>query len=103
MSINSKPDFDSSRSYGKRLENPKPVASRELFLPENEIKAIFAVNFPKKASRVWSPRNKPCIQLKACNSYALQFFSYALLHMNAINCKKLYGHLIGTYSKCQKY
>ena len=43
-----KPNFGSSRSYGKRLENPKTVASRELFLPENEIKASFAVNFPKK-------------------------------------------------------
>ena len=31
------------------------------------------------------------------------FFSYALLHMNSMQYKNWFGHLIGTYSKCHKY
>ena len=40
--------LDSSRSYGRLLENPKPGASRELFLPESDFKTSFVVNFSKK-------------------------------------------------------
>ena len=40
--------LDSSRSYGRLLENPKIGACRDLFLPESDIKTSSAVNFPKK-------------------------------------------------------
>ena len=40
--------LDSSRSYGRLLENPKTGASRDLFLPESDFKTSSAVNFPKK-------------------------------------------------------
>ena len=40
--------LDSSRSYGRLLENPKTGDSRNLFLPESDFKTSFAVNFQKK-------------------------------------------------------
>ena len=30
------------------LENPKAVVSRDVFLPENDFKTCWTVNFPKK-------------------------------------------------------
>ena len=51
--------LDSSRSYERLLENPKTKASTELFLPGNDFKASSTVNFSKKLSRFWRPRNKP--------------------------------------------
>ena len=39
--------FDSFRSYGRLLENPKIGASRDLFLPESDFKTNSTVNFPK--------------------------------------------------------
>ena len=50
---------DSSRSYGKILENLKTGASRDLFLPESDFKTSSAVNFPKKTSRFWRTENEP--------------------------------------------
>ena len=40
--------LDSSRSYGRLLENPKTGASRDLFLPESDFKTSSTVNFSKK-------------------------------------------------------
>ena len=40
--------LDSSRLYGRLLENPKPGASTDLFLPENDFKTSSTVNFSKK-------------------------------------------------------
>ena len=37
--------LDSSRSYGRILENPKTGSSRDLFLPESDFKPSSAVNF----------------------------------------------------------
>ena len=40
--------LDSSRSYGRLLENLKTGVSRDLFLPESDFKTSSAVNFLKK-------------------------------------------------------
>ena len=40
--------LDSSRSYGRVLENPKTGASRNLFLLESDFKISSTVNFLKK-------------------------------------------------------
>ena len=40
--------LDSSRSYGRLLENQKIGDSRELFLPENDFQTSSIKNFPKK-------------------------------------------------------
>ena len=40
--------LDSSRSYGRVLEDPKTKTSTELFLPENDSKASSTVNFKKR-------------------------------------------------------
>ena len=40
--------LDSSRSYGKLLENPKTGASREFFSSESDFKTSSGENFPKK-------------------------------------------------------
>ena len=40
--------LDSSKSYGRLLQNPKTLASRDLFLHESDFKASSTVNFPKK-------------------------------------------------------
>ena len=39
---------DSSRPYGRLLENPKTGGFRESFLPEKNFKTCSAVSFPKK-------------------------------------------------------
>ena len=39
--------LDSSRSYGRLLENSKTGASRDLFLHKSDFKTSSAVNFPK--------------------------------------------------------
>ena len=40
--------LDSSRSYGRLLENPKTGGSRDLFLPESDFKPSSTVNFLRK-------------------------------------------------------
>ena len=40
--------LDSSRPYERLLENPKTEGSRELFLPENDFKTCYTLNFIKK-------------------------------------------------------
>ena len=40
--------FDSSRSYGRLLENQKTGGSRELFLPENDFQTSSTKIFPIK-------------------------------------------------------
>ena len=40
--------LDSSRSYGRRLENQKIGPTRDLFLPESDFKTSSPVHFPKK-------------------------------------------------------
>ena len=69
--------LDSSRSYGRVLENVKTETSTELFLPENDSKASSTVNFPKKhpdfGDLETNQRDEPQARL---------FFPYALLHMN---------------------
>ena len=40
--------LDSSRSYGRLLENPKTRGSRDFLLSENDFKTSSTVNFPKK-------------------------------------------------------
>ena len=39
--------LDSSRTYGKLLENPNTRNSRELCLPENDFKTFSMANFEK--------------------------------------------------------
>ena len=39
--------IDSSKLYGRLLENPNSGASMKLFLPENDFKISSTVNFPK--------------------------------------------------------
>ena len=40
--------FDSSRRYSGLSESPKPESSTELYLPENDFKTCYTVNFSKK-------------------------------------------------------
>ena len=49
--------IDSSRPYGRLLENQKTGGSRELFLPENDFQTSSAVNFQKniQISEAWKP------------------------------------------------
>ena len=47
--------LDPSRSFGRLLENPKPGASMELFLPENGFKTSSTVNFSKKRQDFGDP------------------------------------------------
>ena len=51
--------LDSSRPYGRLLENQKTGGSRELFLPENDFQTSSTNIFPKQASRFWKPENQP--------------------------------------------
>ena len=69
--------LDSSRTYGRLLENLK-LGSRESFLLENEFRACYTVTFPKKTIKILDAR-KPTKGMK----FTLQFFSHALLHMNS--------------------
>ena len=39
--------LDSSRPCRRLLENPKPGAFKELFLPENDFETCSTTNFPK--------------------------------------------------------
>ena len=50
--------LDSSRTYRRLLESPKPGSSRELFLPENGFKTCYTVYFSKKTSRFGRPGNQ---------------------------------------------
>ena len=50
--------LDSSRTYRRLLESPKPGSSRELFLPENGFKTCYTVYFSKKTSRFGRPENQ---------------------------------------------
>ena len=70
--------LDSSRTYGRLLENLKAGDSRESFLLENEFRACYTVTFPKKTIKILDAR-KPTKGMK----FTLQFFSHALLHMNS--------------------
>ena len=40
--------LDSSRSYGRLLENPKTGGSRDFLLSESDFKTSSTVNFPEK-------------------------------------------------------
>ena len=62
----------SSRSYGRLLENSKTGFFRELFLPEND----FQTSPHCKILKAW--------KLTKDMKLRLDFFSYALLHMNSI-------------------
>ena len=61
--------LDSSRSYGRLLENPKTGASRELFLLESDFKTSSTVNFPKKTSRLGSLETN-----QRCETQTIKFF-----------------------------
>ena len=69
--------LDSSITYGWLLENLKARGFRELFLPANDFKTCYTVNFPKKNSRFWTPGKDMKFTLDF-------FFSHALLHINSI-------------------
>ena len=56
--IKSHNSLNSSRSYGRLLENQKTGGSRKLFPSENDFQTSSAVNFPKKTSRFWRPGNQ---------------------------------------------
>ena len=80
------------------IRNPKPGASTELFLPENDLKTSSTVNFPKnvKILETWK-------QTKDMNLRLDFFFTCSYTYeLNKIY-KNWFGHLIGTYSKCHKY
>ena len=81
---------DSSITYGWLLENLKARAFRELFLPVNDFKTCYTVNFPKKIPDFGHLE-------KTWNSHLI-FFSHALLHINSIQYKNCIGYLIGTFS-----
>ena len=75
--------LDSSRTYGRLLENPKTGGSRELFLPENDFKTCSAVKFSKKHTDFGGlETNNEDMKFK------LAIFLHALhshdLHMNSI-------------------
>ena len=67
--------LDSSRSYGRLLENPKTGASRDLFLPESDFKTSSAVNFLKNIQILEAWKQTKDMKLK------LEFFSCALLYL----------------------
>ena len=51
--------LDFSRPNRILPQKPKTGGFKELFLPENNFKTCFAVNFSKKTSRFWRPENQP--------------------------------------------
>ena len=67
--------LDSSRSYGRLLENPKTGASRDIFLPESDLKTSSAVNFLKNIQILEAWKQTKDMKLK------LEFFSCALLYL----------------------
>ena len=74
--------FDSSRTCGRLLENPKTGGFRELFPPENNFKKCSVISFPKNIQSVeaWKPAKNMKLRLEF-------FFSHALLHMNSMRYK----------------
>ena len=68
--------LDSSRPYGRLLENQKTWDSRELFLLENDFQTSFAGNFQKNHPDFGG------LQITDARNSDLNFFAHALLHMN---------------------
>ena len=64
---------DSSRSYERLLENQKPGASTELFLPENDIKTSSKVNFSKKILEIWKQTKDMNLRLDSFFIYSYTF------------------------------
>ena len=87
QSLNS---LDSSRPYGRLLENQKTRGSKKLFLPKNDFQNSFTKNFPKKHSDIGG--------LKTNRRHEIQ-----TLHLNSISYKNCSRHLVGTSSKCHKF
>ena len=87
QSLNS---LDSSRPYGRLLENQKTRGSKKLFLPKNDFQSSFTKNFPKKHSDIGG--------LKTNRRHEIQ-----TLHLNSISYKNCSRHLVGTSSKCHKF
>ena len=87
QSLNS---LDSSRPYGRLLENQKTRGSKKLFLPKNDFQSSFTKNFPKKHSDIGG--------LKTNRRHEIQ-----TLHLNSISYKSCSRHLVGTSSKCHKF
>ena len=50
--------LDSSKPYGRLLENPKTGCFLKLFLPENDFKNCSAISLPKQKARLWMPLNQ---------------------------------------------
>ena len=81
--------LDSSRSYGRLLENPKLGASRKLFLPQNDFKTSSTESFPKKHP------NFGGLEMNQIHETQTRIFFI---------CPCTYElNVIGTYSKCHKY
>ena len=79
--------LNSSRRYGRLFENKKKERLGNYFC----LKMIS--KFSKKTSTFQRPRNQP----KTWNSdLTWNFFAHALLHMNLIQYKNCFGHLIET-------
>ena len=87
-----------SRPYETLLENPKAESSRELFLPENDFKTCYWVNFLKKHQIC-----RPGKQTKTWNSDFNFFFTCPYTYINPLQYKNCFGHLIGTSSKYYKF
>ena len=70
--------LDSSRRYGRLLENPKTGGFRELCLPENDFKTCSTVRFSKKYMDFWS------LGTNQGEEFRLELFSHVFLHMNSV-------------------
>ena len=57
--------IDSSRPYERVLESPKTETSSELFLPENDFKTCYTVNFLKNIQvlKAWKPSENMKLRL----------------------------------------
>ena len=69
--------LDSSRPYGRLLENPKTRGCRELFLPENDFQTSSTQIFPKKHLHFGG------LETNQRHEIQIRFFSHALLYMNS--------------------
>ena len=77
------------------LKNKKTGGFREAFLPETDFQNSSAVNLTKKRPEFGGLETK-----QRHETQTLLFFSHTLLHMNSIQYKNRFGHLIGISSKC---
>ena len=87
--------LDSSRSYGRLLENLKTRASRDLFLPESDFNLLyikFSKNHPDFGGLETNQRHETQTRIL----FHIPFYIWTQYK----NCS---GHLLGTSSRCHKF